>query len=628
VLAVDIPSGVNASTGEVEGAAVDADVTVTMHGRKVGLVVGPGRFHAGDVIVVDIGLEPRRTADGLVTRDVLERIPRRRDPVNKYSAGSVLVVGGARGMTGAAALTARAAFRADAGYVAIAAPSEALPTLETLVVEAVKRPLEDAAVAAERASALALGPGLGRDQKPLVRKLLTETKLPAVVDADGLHELEPFERNAATILTPHSGELGRLIDEEAKWVDAHRLEALARAVERFRCVVLLKGADTLIGAPDAGVWVVGDNVPALATAGTGDVLTEARPHRERRRRSVAVMSRSELTIDLGALRRNVRTLLRELDGAALWAVVKADGYGHGAVDVSRAALEAGASALCVATVAEAFELRTAFPEARILCMGPADAVEVRGAREANVELAYSGGELPENVRVHVKLDTGMGRYGVSELPALTRSVVGLMSHLATADTDPAFARAQVRRFDELVAPYRGELDCHIANSAAALRLPEARFDAARCGVAIYGLSPFGDDPAADGLEPVLSWRSRLAQVKLLQPGQGTGYRRRFVAERATWIGLVPLGYADGFRRDLTGTRVVVDGGPADVIGTVSMDSFAVRLPHELPVGTPVTLIGEGVRAESHAKVAGTINYEIATGIRSDPRRAARKVVNT
>ncbi|MFL6033566.1 MAG: alanine racemase [Gaiellaceae bacterium] len=340
------------------------------------------------------------------------------------------------------------------------------------------------------------------------------------------------------------------------------------------------------------------------------------------------MPRSELTIDLGALRRNVHTLLRALDGAALWAVVKADGYGHGAVDVSRAALDAGASALCVATIPEALELRTAFADARILCMGPTDADEIGRAKEANVDVTYSGGELPEGVRVHVKLDTGMGRYGVSELPAPARAVVGLMSHLATADTDPAFARVQVRRFGELVGPYRGELECHIANSAAALRLPEARFDAARCGVAIYGLSPFGDDPAADGLEPVLSWRTRLAQVKLLQPGESTGYRRRFVAERPTWIGLVPVGYADGFRRDLTRTRVIVDGEPAEVVGTISMDSFAVRLAHELPVGTPVTLIGEGVGAESHAEVAGTINYEIATGIRSDPRRTARKVVST
>lgn len=178
-------------------------------------------------------------------------------------------------MTGAAALSARAAFRADAGYVAVAAPEGSLPVLETLVLEAVKRPLAEAFDAAGRAKALALGPGLGRgeDRRELVRRLLLETEVPTVVDADGLDGLEPFERSAETVLTPHSGELGRLLGEDSDWVDAHRLEAVARAVERFDCVVLLKGPDTLIGAPGEGVWVVGDNVPALATAGTGDVLT-------------------------------------------------------------------------------------------------------------------------------------------------------------------------------------------------------------------------------------------------------------------------------------------------------------------------------------------------------------------
>jgi alanine racemase len=337
------------------------------------------------------------------------------------------------------------------------------------------------------------------------------------------------------------------------------------------------------------------------------------------------VSRSELTIDLGALRRNARTLLRVLEGAELWAVVKADGYGHGAVDVSRAALDAGASALCVVTMPEALEVRAVFPDARILCMGPVEADELHDAHEASIEIAYSGGELPEGVRVHVKLDTGMGRYGISELRSPGRDVVGLMSHLATADSDPAFAREQIGRFDELVGPYRQDLVCHLANSAAALRLPESRFDAARCGIALYGLSPFGEDPAVDRLEPVLSWRSRLAQVKLLRPGQSTGYGRRFVAERPTWIGLVPVGYADGFRRDLTGTKVLVDGEPAEVVGTVSMDSFAVALSRELPVGTPVTLIGDRVLSESHARIAGTINYEIVTGIDSDPRRATREV---
>jgi len=276
VVSVDIPSGVDASTGEVAGAAVQANLSVTFHGRKVGLVVAPGRFRAGEVEVADIGLEPVETANRLVTRKILALVPCKTEGDNKYSAGSVLVVGGSRGMTGAAALASRAAFRADAGYVAVAAPVESLPILETLVVEAVKRPLPEVFDAVPRAGALAIGPGLGREleRQALVRWLLEETNVPAVVDADALYELEPFDRAAPTVLTPHSGELGRLIGEESSWVDAHRLEALARAVERFACVVLLKGADTLIGAPGEGVLVHATNTtPSLATAGTGDVLT-------------------------------------------------------------------------------------------------------------------------------------------------------------------------------------------------------------------------------------------------------------------------------------------------------------------------------------------------------------------
>jgi NAD(P)H-hydrate epimerase len=147
--------------------------------------------------------------------------------------------------------------------------------LEALVVEAVKRPLDDVFEATERASALAVGPGLGREEesKELVRRLLEETDVPAVVDADALFGLEPFERDAPTVLTPHAGELARLLGEESRWVSAHRLEALRRAVGRFDCVVLLKGADTLIGAPGEGTLVHSGNTPALATAGTGDVLT-------------------------------------------------------------------------------------------------------------------------------------------------------------------------------------------------------------------------------------------------------------------------------------------------------------------------------------------------------------------
>jgi len=337
--------------------------------------------------------------------------------------------------------------------------------------------------------------------------------------------------------------------------------------------------------------------------------------------------RSEITVDLGALRRNVRTLVRELGGAELWAVVKANGYGHGAVDVAGAALGSGASALCVATVQEGLALRAEYAGVRILVMGPvASSRDIAHARDADLELAVSDAEIPDGVRVHLKLETGMGRYGLAELPGRTDNVVGLMTHLATADTDPRFARAQLERFTAATAEHAG-LTRHAANSAAALRIPESRLDAARCGVALYGLSPFGEDPADDGLEPVLSWQSYLAQVKQRQPGESTGYGRRYVADSPTWIGIVPVGYADGFRRDMTGTEVRVDGEPREVVGTVSMDSFAVRLDRELPIGTPVVLLGHGVLAETHARAAETINYEIVCGIGSDPLRARRTVID-
>ena len=339
------------------------------------------------------------------------------------------------------------------------------------------------------------------------------------------------------------------------------------------------------------------------------------------------MPRSELTIDLGAIRRNVKRLLDVLEGAELWAVVKADGYGHGAIDVAGAALGAGAGMLCVATVAEALELREEYGDVRILVMGPTlTSGEIALAREARLELVVTSDEIPEGVPVHLKLDTGMGRWGLSELFEPPRGAVGLMSHLASADSDPKFTETQIERFREATEPYR-HLTRHLANSAGALRFPEARFDAARCGIAIYGLSPFGADPREDGLEPALSWTSRLAQVRQLAPGESTGYGRRFVAERPTWIGIVPIGYADGFRRDLVGVEVRVAGELRRAIGTVSMDAFAVELDRELPVGTPVTLLGHGVLAEDHARVAGTINYELVCGINDNPVRARRVVLD-
>jgi alanine racemase len=337
------------------------------------------------------------------------------------------------------------------------------------------------------------------------------------------------------------------------------------------------------------------------------------------------MSRSELTIDLNALRHNVRTLVRALAGAELWAVVKADGYGHGALECTGAALDAGARALCVATLEEGLRLRATYAEPRILVLGPLAPDAVGRARESRLAVTVPDGRIPDDVEVHLKLDTGMGRWGLSELPTPTRNVAGVMTHLATADTDPDYARVQLQRFNEATAGLTDVIR-HAANSAAALRLPESRFDAARCGIALYGLSPFGSSPAEDGLHPVMSWRSEVAQVKLLRAGESTGYGRRYIAAADTWIGIVPVGYADGFRRDMTDTELLVDGMRVRVIGVVSMDALAVELPAQISSGAEVTIVGPGVPLEAHARVADTITYELSCGIGLSPARTRRTVV--
>jgi NAD(P)H-hydrate epimerase len=279
VVAVDLPSGVDASTGEVAGAAVEADLTVTFHGPKLGLVVAPGRFHARQVVVAGIGLDTAPAAAVRALPGLLARVPRKRPGDSKYTSGVLVVIGGAPGTTSAPVLSARAALRADAGYVAV--PRACLAVAETLALEPVKRGVDwgDAlatlAPDLERAGAVAVGPGIGRsdDARALVRELLQTVDVPVVVDADGLHGLEPVEREAPLVLTPHAGELARLLDTDSDWVAAHRLEAAARCAERHRAVVLLKGPDTIVRAPD-GRTVVSDHGPgSLATAGTGDVLT-------------------------------------------------------------------------------------------------------------------------------------------------------------------------------------------------------------------------------------------------------------------------------------------------------------------------------------------------------------------
>jgi hydroxyethylthiazole kinase-like uncharacterized protein yjeF len=292
IVAVDLPSGVDASTGRVAGSAVAATVTVTFHAPKVGHAIAPGRFHVGDLAVVDIGLSGSETRIRRATAEILGLVPRRTERDNKYSAGSVLVVGGSRGLTGAPSLTSEAALRAGAGIVTACVPASLNLVFEQRLVEVMTRPCpdEDGAMtpeaadeilsAAGRAGAVALGPGLGRTDgtRALVGFLLHRLDKPVVLDADGLWALVGhldwvFARDAPTVLTPHAGELGRLLGRSSAWVGANRLDAVQAGADDTGTVVLLKGIDTLVAGPGRNPVVADLGNPGLATAGSGDVLT-------------------------------------------------------------------------------------------------------------------------------------------------------------------------------------------------------------------------------------------------------------------------------------------------------------------------------------------------------------------
>jgi NAD(P)H-hydrate epimerase len=294
VVACDVPSGVDGSTGEVEGEAVRAAATATFHGPKLGLYVNPGKEHAGRVEIVEIGI-PRGAPgarNGLISERVLDLYPRRAASGSKFVSGVVVVVGGSLGLTGAPTMTARSAQRAGAGYVQVAVPGPVQPAVDLRLLEQMSRGLPDAAgfhtpagVAvveelAERAGAVALGPGLGRDEgaQEFARGVALAVEVPLLVDADGLNahagRLELFrERRAATVLTPHEGELGRLLERPADEIARRRLASVREAAERSGAVVLLKGDDTIVALPGGEVAVNPAGSPALATAGTGDVLS-------------------------------------------------------------------------------------------------------------------------------------------------------------------------------------------------------------------------------------------------------------------------------------------------------------------------------------------------------------------
>ena len=287
VFALDIPSGVDSTTGEVPGVAIRADCTVCFHGRKLGTAIEPGRSHAGEVVTVPIGLphalEPRPSALRIEASDLAASLPPRNPSGTKYDAGAVLVVGGAPGTSGAPLLAARAALRAGAGVVFAAVAPEIRDQVAIgcpeLMVHGTRDPDEVLALAA-RADAVVLGPGLGRDETAtaLVDALVAGVRASLMLDADALYALRGrlatlAARSAPTALTPHAGELARLLEIERDVVSASRLESVQRASGEARCAVLLKGPDTLIAAPDEPLRVVETAVPGLATAGAGDVLS-------------------------------------------------------------------------------------------------------------------------------------------------------------------------------------------------------------------------------------------------------------------------------------------------------------------------------------------------------------------
>jgi alanine racemase len=363
--------------------------------------------------------------------------------------------------------------------------------------------------------------------------------------------------------------------------------------------------------------------------------------------TVAAPARAQALVNVAAIERNCARLRAELRGGAqLCAVVKADGYGHGAVPSARAALAGGASWLAVASAEEIVELRAAgLREVRVLVMGTLSQPELAQALAAGGDVVVWSERYLDAVaaagggRVHVKLDSGMGRLGTRDPVEATRvaraaratpgiELAGAMTHFATADelVDRGFFARQLAAFtawaDAIRAEHPGVI-VHAANSAALLREPHAQFDMARCGIAVYGMDPFGNDPAQRALEPALALASYVADVKPCAAGQSAGYGRQFVAQRDTHIAVLPIGYGDGWRRALSNNcDVLIAGRRHPLVGTISMDSITVDVGAEPDPpglrGEPAVLIGiqggERITAEDVARRLDTINYEITCGL--------------
>lgn len=352
---------------------------------------------------------------------------------------------------------------------------------------------------------------------------------------------------------------------------------------------------------------------------------------------------TRLLIDTQAIKDNVRNQLKRMpNGTELFAVVKANGYGHGAVQTANAAKAGGATGFCVAIIDEAIELRQAGITEPILILSYVDVSYIETLLEYDLSVAVATFEWLElatqqlahtgkntQLKIHIKVDTGMGRIGFTS-PENTKNAIdlvkgteellweGLFTHFSTADQkDISYFRKQERRFQEILSAL-SELPkyVHVSNSATAFWHPESGGNMIRFGIAMYGLNPSGNGLNTPyPLKPALSLVTSLIHVKQLPEGEGVSYGKTFTTNRTEWIGTLPIGYADGWLRKLQGFSVLVNGTKCEIIGRICMDQCMIRLPRKMPIGTKVTLIGndhgETITLQMVADKLSTINYEVA-----------------
>lgn len=354
-----------------------------------------------------------------------------------------------------------------------------------------------------------------------------------------------------------------------------------------------------------------------------------------------IPSRTWAEIDLGAVRHNVRELKRRAPASQLMAVVKADAYGHGAVDVALAAREAGAESFAVVTVEEGADLRRGGITEEVLVF--TDLLSDRLLRAEELRLTVTAHSVTSakriaahpGLRAHLKVNTGMNRWGVErdEVGEARRilgdQLTGVYTHLACADSDTDETKRQLDAFERVLAdnPFGG-VRVHAANSAGALWHPASHYDCIRPGVAIYGLHPAGNegDPDDENLRPAMRLKSYVADIRRLEPGEGVSYGMTFRAVEPMRVVTVPVGYAEGYRRALSGKAAALIGGRRrPLLGRVTMDASVFGADESVVVGDEVVLLGEQgedlISAEEIGRWADTINYEVTTGV--DPRRVER-----